>query len=388
MTPVLFLDVSRLMRRLAGGGGPTGIDRIELAYAAWAMRQSAMTPIFVARRARSLARLRAAAAPALLETLSARWSEPEPDAPDTTSPWFAGSARRAIAAQSLFALSTGSLAANGAPSVYLNVGHDGLDVPDRLRAVPGATAAVISDIIPITHPEYDTERATALHEARMATLAAHADHVFTISAATRDAIAAAYPSARFSTSVAHLAGGLPKTERVVPTTPTFVHLSSIDRRKNVPLLLHIWRAWAERGERVPRLVLVGRSGNDQTAMALIERCAAIAPHVAVTGPVADSEAAAHLASATALLSPTFVEGFGLPVVEARALGVPVIASDIAAHREVGGPSTVFIDPLDGAAWAAAIAKMSVAPPAVRPETLPGWEAHFATVLPTLLAIAR
>ena len=40
--------------------------------------------------------------------------------------------------------------------------------------------------------------------------------------------------------------------------------------------------------------------------------------------------------ATAVVAPSSVEGFGLPVAEALSLGVPVIASDIAAHREVGG----------------------------------------------------
>ena len=63
-------------------------------------------------------------------------------------------------------------------------------------------------------------------------------------------------------------------------------------------------------------------------------------------------------SATALLMPSFTEGYGLPVVEAAASGLPVVASDIPVHREVGGPFAAFLDPLDGPGWRRAVAELS------------------------------
>ncbi len=61
-----------------------------------------------------------------------------------------------------------------------------------------------------------------------------------------------------------------------------------------------------------------------------------------------------LGQALALVFPSLWEGFGLPVLEAMACGTPVIASDIGALREVCGEAALLIDPLDPAAWAAAM----------------------------------
>jgi len=61
-----------------------------------------------------------------------------------------------------------------------------------------------------------------------------------------------------------------------------------------------------------------------------------------------------VAGARAVRCPSFAEGYGLAVAEALQLGAPVIASDIAAHREVGGGAADYLDPLDGPAWAGAV----------------------------------
>ena len=52
--------------------------------------------------------------------------------------------------------------------------------------------------------------------------------------------------------------------------------------------------------------------------------------------------------------PSFAEGFGLPVIEALAVGTPVIASDLPAHREIAGDLAIYRDPTDGPGWLAAV----------------------------------
>jgi glycosyltransferase involved in cell wall biosynthesis len=62
--------------------------------------------------------------------------------------------------------------------------------------------------------------------------------------------------------------------------------------------------------------------------------------------------------------PSLHEGFGLPVIEAMQLGVPVIASDIPAFREVaGGHATLVTHPLEPRSWRDAIAASSSSPTA-------------------------
>jgi glycosyltransferase involved in cell wall biosynthesis len=94
-----------------------------------------------------------------------------------------------------------------------------------------------------------------------------------------------------------------------------------------------------------------------------------------------------LSEARALLVPSLVEGFGLPLVEALASGVPVICSDIPASREIGRDVPDYLDPLDLFAWRDAIVDYC-RPDSRRREAQmqrlaqwrrPLWSDHFAIV---------
>ncbi|WP_426995876.1 glycosyltransferase family 4 protein [Pseudarthrobacter sp. N5] len=83
-------------------------------------------------------------------------------------------------------------------------------------------------------------------------------------------------------------------------------------------------------------------------------------HVVFHNGVTDGEYTELLKRTTALVSLSKAEGYGLPLVEAMALGTPVIASDIPIFREVGGDVVSYVDPGSAPAFAAAVTRLAEA----------------------------
>jgi glycosyltransferase involved in cell wall biosynthesis len=163
--------------------------------------------------------------------------------------------------------------------------------------------------------------------------------------------------------------------------PYFVHVGTIEARKNLAFLLTIWRRLAEEmSARAPRLVLIGRYGwENEAVLDHLERSPLLQGLVHQASDLPDAALSELMRGARALVAPSSVEGFDLPPVEAMAMGVPVIASDIAAHREMV-PQAHLIDPLDGLGWLEALEAATLEPP-TRPAgyRAPTWDAHFDRV---------
>lgn len=141
----------------------------------------------------------------------------------------------------------------------------------------------------------------------------------------------------------------------VASMPYFVVCATIEPRKNHLTLLHVWRELSRQsGVRTPKLVVVGRRGwENENVVDLLDRSHEIRRHVIEVAALPTAGVAKLLAGARALLMPSFAEGYGLPIIEARAIGTPVIASDIPVFREIA-PDAVFCHPLDGPGWLAAV----------------------------------
>lgn len=146
----------------------------------------------------------------------------------------------------------------------------------------------------------------------------------------------------------------------------------------------------------PRLVIVGRLFEEpHLAILTIERTD-FRGRVQYLGRLHDDEVSKLLHAATALLFPTINEGFGIPLAEALAAGVPAIVSDIAVFRELGKDVPEFIDPLDGPAWTRAIleyaqpssVKRAAQIARMKNWTAPNWEAHFKIVENVLQQIEK
>jgi glycosyltransferase involved in cell wall biosynthesis len=105
------------------------------------------------------------------------------------------------------------------------------------------------------------------------------------------------------------------------------------------------------------LVLLGGAGRAERSVREAIRLHGQEGRIVRTGRVSDADRDAIVTLADALLFPSEYEGFGAPVLEAMALGTPVVISDRAALPEIGGDAAA-IAPLDLESWAAAIDRVT------------------------------
>lgn len=394
--PVL-LDVSRLIWRGWSGRLPTGIDRSMLAYVAHYRHRARAV---VQRRGytrilpRWLSRL-------LFDALLVEGA--------------IGRKRRALSLILTASFYT-PLARGTAGVPYLNVGHTGLQRPDHPRWIARTGVRPIyfvHDLIPVTHPHFCREGEDAKHRRRMETLLRHGFGVIANSADTLASLAAFARRSGFAMPPHSLVAPLGVEELWLSAPadaaqrlsldedgrPYFLTLGTIEGRKNHILLLRVWRDLAAAmGEACPRLVIVGQRGwQCMEATALLDNSPVLRPHVTEIADCADDALLSLMAGARALLFPSFAEGYGLPLVEALAVGTPVIASDLPVFREIAGDIVSMLDPHDMVGWYAMVRAFAEAGSVDRQAQLerlaasgfraPDWRAHFARVDAWLESIA-
>jgi glycosyltransferase involved in cell wall biosynthesis len=334
----LLLDISRLFYRRLRGRMPTGIDRVSLEYVR-----------HYAGRARAVLGVRP-----FFSVLSPAESE---------------RAFRAVLGPAAAAADLAALAARGylrwwsrpdvAGCVLLNTSHTGLESEGYaagLRRRGARAAFFVHDLIPITHPQYCRAGERARHVRRVRTAVTAGRGIIVPSRHTLATLESFCGEAGWPlppAAVAPLASSLPRVEpgpRPLPG-PYFVVVGTIEPRKNLALLLELWRGLVERaGERAPRLVVIGQRGFDYDAVVDLLARRELKGYVQEHGSCTDRELVTWLHHAQALLFPSFEEGYGLPLAEALSLGVPAIASDLPAFREVAGDVPEYAAPLDDRRW--------------------------------------
>jgi len=264
-------------------------------------------------------------------------------------------------------------------AVYLHVGHFALAMPFLTRwldARPDIRPVfMLHDVIPLTHPEYVRPSNVSFHRQMVAMAARRAAGLIlttdVAAEAVRDAVAQ-----RTSRTIPMLNVHLPVADTFLEPAnpddrlagrPYFVVCGQIEARKNVTLLLNIWqRLVEERGAKAPVLLLVGaRGAKHGPIVAQMSRTPGFKTCVFEVRGLSTPGLKTLIAGARALLMPSFVEGLGLPILEAMAQGTPVIASDIPAHREVARGFATLIDPIDGLRWQEAIMRYADCHPAER-----------------------
>ena len=195
-------------------------------------------------------------------------------------------------------------------------------------------------------------RATVRHSVRRAA------HLLTVSEFTRSDLVRLYGVEPTQVSVVPNALDprfdelLARTPERRPARPTVLMVGNVLPRKNLPVVaraVHLMRA---RGEDVA-LRVVGSI--KPTARAHVEEAMALlGPAVTFTGYSSQKDLATELRSAHVLAFPSLFEGFGIPVLEGMAAGLPVVVSDRAALPEVAGTAALVAAGEDREAWADAL----------------------------------
>jgi len=118
-----------------------------------------------------------------------------------------------------------------------------------------------------------------------------------------------------------------------------LYVGSSEKRKNLVTLVMAYMTLARR-RRLPPLVLAG-PGSDWA-----QAGSRVGPQIVATGYLDKPDVRALMAASSMLVLPSLEEGFGLPVVEAMAAGLPVVCSSGSALAEVAGDAACLVDPHD------------------------------------------
>lgn len=428
MTPAIALDLTRLSIGPAWTT-PRGIDRVDLAYAERFLQHwrgecvaTLSTPwgSYFLDRARALGVLRA---------VERSWGETRTAGEDphyararaylngepvaAAAPVQRRSRRSAITAAvwnvlkgAGVPLGTSAVRKVPAGALYLNTGQIGIADARLLswlnRRPDVRPVFMLHDTIPIDYPEHVPVTSRAYHHKMIANAARYARGlIVTTRAAETDIRRELEKTGRTDIDIA--AAPLPPSTAFLETSadidrlaaaPYFVICGAIEPRKNHLLLLNVWRELIRKeGEAAPRLLIVGRRWNTGSeAVRMLERSPSLSNHVVEIVGLSTPGLVQLLRGAQALLMPSFAEGFGLPIVEALSLGTPVIASNIAAHLEAGGPFATYLSPIDGIGWMHAIrdhVRNNAARRAALERYVPDtWERYFQRIEPFVLSLAE
>lgn len=227
-----------------------------------------------------------------------------------------------------------------------------------VRPLPVPTVMVVHDVRGLVAPRYETAPRRFRFQLALGRACRVATRVVCVSEFTAMSL---HASVRVDSSRVSVIGEAPAGHREDPvergavdlaTRPYVLYVGSLLPHKNVETLI---RAFGP-GGMDDDLLLVGPAPDRELirVRALIDElgCGDKVRHL---GWLDDGELGHLYRQARAIAIPSLHEGFGLPVLEGMEAGVPVIASDIPAFREVAGDHATLVDrPLDPYAWQAAL----------------------------------
>lgn len=241
--------------------------------------------------------------------------------------------------------------------------------PDHVPAGAGSARSVVTihDLAFILYPDTHS-RASKLYYSQISRAVEEADRIVAVSESTKQDLLHELGADPTRVRVVHeaapakwlrLDGAKARSELATApfAKPYFLSVqASIEPRKNIPRLIQAF-AQVRRAHSDVRLVVVGGPGADDSSVQATILEHELATAVDFPGPLSDACLQASYRDSLALVYPSLYEGFGLPVLEAMAVGAPVIASGVSSLPEVAGNAALLVDPLDLDALAGAMSSV-------------------------------
>jgi glycosyltransferase involved in cell wall biosynthesis len=389
VVPVAF-DITRLATRVLNLT-PNGIDRIDFAFARHFLDPARQDRLAIMMTPLGPRTIEAAAARSIVDGIAIHWGEQDKPEHDESyrqiAAFIRGEAAPSLAVRRIargrphrmtnvlrwtgehgLPLGRSNAAALPEGARYLNVSQFPLWIAPYfswLKERPDVKAVFfIHDLLPIETPEYFRKAEYQRHLRRLTNLARFGAAAIVTTKAVKAALQrhlaplgrAGMPVLVAPAPAAPVFWRRGPVDPALADIPYFVTCGTIEPRKNHLMLLHVWRELVRRdGATAPKLVLIGSRGwENENAVDLLQRCPSIANHVIEAAGLPTPALKRLLDGARALLMPSFAEGYGLPVAEALAANVPVIASDIEVFRETGGGRITMVSPIDGEGWLEAV----------------------------------
>jgi len=210
----------------------------------------------------------------------------------------------------------------------------------------GVRSTMVHDLVPLHHPEWVHPRTAALHGAKLRRLDG-CDLVFTNARYTADDVAGTLGVPRERLRVAYPGVGpefSPEGQRAELGRPYALTVATLEPRKNLGTLVDAYRLL---GADELGLAVVGAAGwGEQPALDV--------PGVVRLGYTPNEELPRLYRGAAVFVYPSRFEGFGMPVLEAMACGVPCVVSSHPSLDEACGDAAVRVDPDEPEAIAAGI----------------------------------
>jgi len=206
----------------------------------------------------------------------------------------------------------------------------------------------VHDLVPFLMPEVSSAKTWWTHRAFGVTLRRIAG-IVSVSHHTASDLRTLLPNLRTPVRVIHEAprpGFVPGS--AIPEAPYFLSVGTLEPRKNLPTLLRAYARALRQDPDLPPLVLVGKLGWKNEEFQQLVADPIFEGRLRLLGYVSDEELYRWFCGAWAFLYPSKYEGFGLPVLEAMACGVPVVTTRNSSLPEVAGEAALMVEAADEA----------------------------------------